>query len=271
LGIRFFNTWDTYGDSARQLNLSSFFGSLFFLQTRFTTVFGSNSPLWSLFNEFWYYVLFPVLICVVLSAKRRSISLLAYAGAAVLTSWILGPALIGFVVWLAGGAIALTPLYFRFGESRRWAANFYTLCAMALAGICLFSARTNQGLLGSDLAVGLSFALLTHGIVQIRATLRPVCLRVARIVAGFSYSLYVLHYPLLLLIRAKLLPTSRWQPNGIHLLWGAGIAIGVVLYAFTIGYITERNTSFVRSLVRRRWELSLCKKVPDIRREFFIP
>jgi peptidoglycan/LPS O-acetylase OafA/YrhL len=67
VGIRFFNDSRIYsvplepfgnGIPANQLNMSSFFGNLFFLQTRFTTVFGSNGPLWSLFNEFWYYVLF---------------------------------------------------------------------------------------------------------------------------------------------------------------------------------------------------------------------
>jgi len=61
LGIRFFSDSGIYsallapfGDSvpAQQLNLSTFFGNLFFLQTRFTTMFGSKGPLWSRFNEF---------------------------------------------------------------------------------------------------------------------------------------------------------------------------------------------------------------------------
>ena len=161
-------------------------------------------------------------------------------------------ALAGFVVWLAGGSIALTPRYFRFGASRGWVATVYTLCAASLTGICLLASRTHHGWLGSDLAVGLSFALLTHGIVQVPATLSMVGLRLAKTLAGFSYSLYVLHFPLLFLIRAKLLPTFRWQPDGMHLLWGAGIATGVVLYAYAIAYITERNTSVVRSWVRRQ-------------------
>jgi hypothetical protein len=89
VGVHFFNHSGIYSAPlvgfdnsipAQQLNLTSFFGSLFFLQTRFTTVFGSNCPLWSLFNEFWYYVLFPLLIAVILSAKRRSITVIPYVG-----------------------------------------------------------------------------------------------------------------------------------------------------------------------------------------------
>jgi hypothetical protein len=66
----------------------------------------------------------------------------------------------------------------------------------------------------------------------------------------------VLHFPLLMLIRAKWLPTSRWQPDGIHLLWGAGIAAEVLLYAFAIAHITEQKTPVVRSWVRRQFASS---------------
>ncbi len=260
VGIRFFNDSGIYsaplqpfGSSvpADQLNLLSFFGNLLFLQTRFTTVFGSNGPLWSLFNEFWYYVLFPILIAFILSVRRRSKLAAAYAGVAIFTAWVLGGALSGFVVWLAGASIALSARYLRFDACHAWASTLYTICAAALAGVCLFASRVSHGWLGSDLAVGLSFALFTHGIVQIPATLSRIILRLAKNLAGFSYSLYVLHFPLLLLIRAKWLPVFRWQPDGMHLLWGAGIATGVALYAYTIAYSTERKTSTVRSWVSR--------------------
>jgi len=48
----------------------AFLGNLFFLQTISAPVYGSNGPLWSLANEFWYYVLFPLLACALDSLFR---------------------------------------------------------------------------------------------------------------------------------------------------------------------------------------------------------
>jgi peptidoglycan/LPS O-acetylase OafA/YrhL len=259
VGSRFFNGGGIYSTPlaglgefipAHQLNISSFFGTLFFLQTRATTVFGSNGPLWSLFNEFWYYLLFPALLLLIFSIPRRLAVLAAYIGVAYLAIWILQGALEGFFVWLAGGAVALTSRYCRFGGSRTWQARCYTIFAAVLTGSCLFLAHAGGGWFGSDLAVGLSFALLTHGLVQLSFPIGAVVRDVAKSFAGFSYSLYVLHFPLLLLIRAKWLPALRWQPDGAHLLGGAGIAAGVLCYAFAVAQITEAKTSAVRSRVR---------------------
>ena len=258
LGIRFFNHSGIYsaplpgfGDDnpAAQFNLSSFFGTLFFLQTRFTTVFGSNGPLWSLFNEFWYYLLFPALLLLIVTNHRRFAPLLGCLAVAYLAIRILDGELGGFLIWLAGGVVALTSRYFRFGGI--WQARGWTLGAAALTGWCLRAAVTGGGWMGSDLAVGLSFALLIHGLVQSGLPLVERGRRFAKSFAGFSYSLYVLHFPLLLLIRAKWMPAYRWEPDAIRLPLGAGLAVGVLLYAFVLAQITEGKTSAVRGWVRR--------------------
>ena len=98
-GFHFFNQNAIYSDPLpafgdavpiQHLNLLSFAGSLLFAQTRFTTVFGSNGPLWSLFNEFWYYVTFPALVWIVLSLKRRSFMAIVYLFMAGIAAWVLG-------------------------------------------------------------------------------------------------------------------------------------------------------------------------------------
>lgn len=48
-------------NSVSGFSATAFLGNLAFLQTVEVPVFGSNGPLWSLANEFWYYVLFPLL------------------------------------------------------------------------------------------------------------------------------------------------------------------------------------------------------------------
>ncbi len=271
VGIRFFNQSGLYsanlvgfgeGIPAEQLNWTTFFGNLFFLQTRFATVFGSNGPLWSLFNEFWYYVLFPLLIAIILTAKRKSASVIGYTGLALIATWIMGPAIPGFILWLAGGCVALTSARIGFSSTRTGLTVLYTVGMGVLTGACLVASRSGVAWIGSDIAVGLSFALWIHGIVQLRFSVSDAALQIAKAFAGFSFSLYVLHFPFLLLIRAKWLPTSRWQPDGVHLLWGAGIAAGALLYAYAISLVTEGKTSAVRSYVRRYFAASGATRAP---------
>ena len=48
--------------SPADLSLTTLAANLVFLQTIVRPTFGSNGPLWSLANEFWYYVTFPFLL-----------------------------------------------------------------------------------------------------------------------------------------------------------------------------------------------------------------
>ena len=50
----------------------AFLGNLFFVQTVAVPVYGSNGPLWSLANEFWYYLVFPLLAVSVWRLTRRT-------------------------------------------------------------------------------------------------------------------------------------------------------------------------------------------------------
>jgi peptidoglycan/LPS O-acetylase OafA/YrhL len=81
-------------------------GNVAFLQTIVVPCFGSNGPLWSLANEFWYYMLFPLGFWVI--AARAGIAT-KLAGAVLLTVlvaflpyWLLQ----GGFVWGAGAAAA---------------------------------------------------------------------------------------------------------------------------------------------------------------------
>ncbi|NDA69085.1 MAG: acyltransferase [Verrucomicrobia bacterium] len=83
-------------------------GNLCFLQTVWTSVFGSNGPLWSLANEFWYYVLFPLGVLSVRgnSGKQRAVSLALGAG---LAGMLPGELTRAGLTWLMGVAMAAIP------------------------------------------------------------------------------------------------------------------------------------------------------------------
>src|SRR5262249_31508269 len=114
---------------------------------------------------------------------------------------------------------------------------------------CMLASRQGSVRFGSDLAVGLGFALLLHGVLQLELPLTGIFFTLAKTFAGFSYSLYVLHFPILLLIRARVI-RSRWQPDMMHLFCGLCICGIVLLYAFVIARLTEGNTSAFRAWIR---------------------
>src|SRR5262249_3506070 len=102
------------------LILPAFLGNLFFLQTIFCATFGSNGPLWSLANEFWYYVLFPVALGAALAWSRfRLRAAVPLTCLAVVVCLLLGIGkLLGFLIWLAGVALVLLRAKVRLRSTR---------------------------------------------------------------------------------------------------------------------------------------------------------
>jgi len=236
----------------QDLTFGTFVGNLFFLQTILCHTFGSNGPLWSLSNEFWYYVLFPLgfgAIAALVGKRFRSAALLIVfaLGASLLLDWAKW---VGFLIWLAG--FALVFLYAKTQiRSRMVAVAALLVSALFLAGI-LFAVRTawNYPYL-NDLAVGLAFTIFLFGVLQVAAgTASAGFAFLAHHSADFSYSLYVLHFPFVLFLRAWIVPTDRWQPRGEHLLTAALAALLTLAYAWCISLVTEKKTGAVRRWIR---------------------
>ncbi len=93
----------------RNLNLQTFLGNVACLQTIFVPGFGSNGPLWSLANEFWYYFLFPAVLLAFWKGVPVAMRVLGL-GATAFLLWLLGgDKLLGFLIWLAGAGVRLLP------------------------------------------------------------------------------------------------------------------------------------------------------------------
>jgi len=262
LGSWFFSAQGIYAHSLsdlgsavplKNLTLGTLVGNFLFLQTILCETFGSNGPLWSLANEFWYYVLFPVALVAGLAwARRRFRMAIPLTCLAIFIGVFVGRSiLIGFLIWLAGCGLVF--LHSKVQVRSRYAALAMLCFFSILAGAALAIARIRQwNPILSDLEVGFVFTLFLFALLQYEVREdSSLYSAVAHRFAGFSYSLYVLHFPFLLFFRSWLVPPERWQPTPIHLLYAASVGAGSLLFAWLVSLVTEARTDMARKWVNR--------------------
>jgi peptidoglycan/LPS O-acetylase OafA/YrhL len=226
-----------------------FLGNLFFLQTTVVPVFGSDSPLWSLANEFWYYLLFPCMMLAIMPLKRMRVRvLMALLFGAVF--WFIGRGfLAGYVIWLLGAGLAMLPAP-SVSRAVRWiAATIYALSFVVLGRI-----MNNLPGINPDLLLGVSTAIFLWLLLGSRAVAaRNFSEKLSRTAASFSYTLYTVHFPVLTFVVALLGLETRWQPDPRHLAAGIGIVCGVIALCYVVASFTEFHTITVRKAIERRF------------------
>lgn len=224
-------------------------GNALFLQTIFVPTFGTNGPLWSLANEYWYYVLFPLIWITIAGSRpwwRRGIlSALAIAGLALIGHGIR----LGFVVWLMGVALRLLPPIPRLAAGGRP----IVVSIVAIVGACgyLLASRVSTNIPGNDLWLGGLFALMLYLVLHdgVRVKRGPIGLAAFQL-ANCSFTLYAVHFPVLALIAAIALGVQRVQPTPANLALATVLAVIVVAFAWLLARVTERHTLLVRNFVR---------------------
>lgn len=237
----------TPGLSAR-MTVVSFLGNLFFVQTILVRDFGTNVALWSLANEFWYYLAFPLLALFFASRLRtgfRILSVILLAGILFFTGAKIAPY---FLIWLFGVGIGLLPR--RFPERIQLAAIGLSLFALAAGGLLLKYQSENR--LPVDIAVSLLFCFLLYCILHRTEDVGESRYRTAaHFFSKMSYSLYVVNLPLLFFASGWLMqPWHRWPNSSFHLFLAAGVALAIFGVAYLFYLCFEANTDHVRRWVR---------------------
>lgn len=204
----------------------------------------NNSPLWSLSSEAFFYVLAPL---VVVAATRRSWLALALSCGLILASlatFVDNRAWTGFglMLWMAG----LLPWFVRLCVS----AVVMVLPVLAVLLLMRFHLlsddRTGEALLAIAFA-----ALLCADFSGVRAPWP----RFGAAMAGFSFSLYLVHMP----IAGAVAQHTGLQglPSGearTYLIYGASITT-MIATGWVFGRLFEARTADLRRAVRRGWSL----------------
>jgi len=224
-----------------------FFGSLFYLQGILTGHFGSNGPLWSLAYEFWYYILFP---CLVLTAVSRKAVYKALYGllSAFLCIFVGKQIVLYFLIWALGFAVHMLPVRkFRFDRVWKWLLPIFVMAPFFGNRFIPF------GSFIADLVIAVAFAAWIYYMKCSMQNSQPSPhLSVwAKRLAGFSYTTYLTHFPLLVWIHGALYALSpvKWQPTAETFMYGVALLIATLIYCWLVSLITERHTDKVRKLM----------------------
>lgn len=222
----------------------SLFGNLFGWQTLAVPVFAGNGPLWSLANESAYYVLFPLLLASA-TAASGGLRLLCAACAGL---WIAlaPPALSGyFLVWLAG--VAGARLRWRLPMAGVWAAWLVFASLAVWLRLYGWNDDLDARALSQDLGYALLFALCLSLVPEERQA--PGWLtRLATPLAAMSFSLYIVHTPLL-----QLMQPAPLDPHATASLLHFGQGLAVLLSGAALFYwLSEAHTLRVRAWLKRR-------------------
>lgn len=255
-GCRFFNAYGLYDrsfsgtvsvvnhDFHQNLTAPIFAVNLAMCQTILGPVFGSNGPLWSLANEFWYYLAGPLLFALFFTRAwwRR----VAGVGVLVAVLWFLPAHIqIYFLVWLLGAG-----LYFL--NSRPRVPLWF---ALPLFLVCFSAARLHllkQAWLG-DFLIAPSFALVINAAACSERRLPARAL--SRKAADFSYSVYLCHFPFLVFGLSAVYQTAGIGLRSVPSVGLLGLFLAtlflIYLWCYGVSLITERQTPRIREGLHR--------------------
>lgn len=243
------------GGAVSFLGLPETLGNIFFVQSLWVSTIGTNTPLWSLAYELWFYVMFPAVLLVCSkkqSGRRRVIAgILLICAAAVA-----GPkVLLLFPIWIAGAAIAWqkSRICHILASLRPATVRLAQLIAVSITcSSAAASSYLDDRLPGSDYIVGAAALLMIAAYVGDDRGMKAPLYRVSQ-AANWSYSLYAYHLPILALIVSFVLPKSagRWQVSPANLGMGMLVLAVVFLCAYSFSRITENQKNGALRILAR--------------------
>lgn len=240
-----------FADDANWANPSEILRAMTFLSESWTTAFPPNSPYWSLSYEVWFYALFAAATYLKGATRWTWLALLAA---------VAGPNILLLMpVWLVGVGLVRLPAARRIPLALAWPSVALAIAALFIAprfamdGFHLLRPAAPWGLGSSlyaltDLALGIALAAGFAGLKTLadRGLILPAWTEpVIRWGANMSFSLYLLHWPLLKLVHMAGLTAGR-SP----LAFAAVIAV-IIAVSGAFAAVTEHKRQVVRGWIER--------------------
>lgn len=225
-------------------SINTLAGNILFLQNTYVPVFGSNAPLWSLKYEWWFYMLYPLMLLVNKKNALLSLLLVALLFGLSIAGWSWGIKLIDevfayFLSWWLGCLSA--DMYAGRIKIPSWV---FILATLFLIYIPLSSKYALGNSVIKDTIIAIGFWGLINLMFMLQANRVSLAfLEKLKPLGDCSYSLYVIHMPVLVMANAIILNnTHNILPKTMVYVWLSIVVIPGL--AYLIHLLVERP--FVR-------------------------
>lgn len=221
---------------------------------------GSNIPLWSLTYEVAYYLVFPAAMVAIWPSSRVWMRMSGAALAALASYHFGSRIMLYFPIWLFGFSLHLLP---QMTWLRRVPSLWRTVAVALFVVGCTCARHTPLGgsLETGDYIVGVAFAI---GLYVLLHDTRPIGDRGyswwATALSQISYTLYVVHMPVLIFLRAAINPGPSWSPSPATMLAEAALTVAMVGYAVAVWFVAERQTDRIRAAIGARSPLAALRR-----------
>lgn len=247
IGSNYFNFNNIYSNSyhlsamnyevTERIGIIPFITNLLMLQTSLGDTLGSNGPLWSLANEWWYYVLFPVIYLILFHKSnllKVSLIIFVICMLLILNNYIF----LYFLIWILGTYI------YKYNTNIKF--PFINLFSFLLLILSFSISRINllDSVILSDFLIALTLVFFINNLINSESKIIFLGKKNS-FLADFSYSVYLFHFPVLLLI-VSILSYFEMGVKSIPNITSYGIfgilIIFVYLFSFIMYLIFEKNT-----------------------------
>ena len=277
IGIRFWNQSGIYTglqgseigsmmwSAVDRLNLQTFLANLFMLQRVTAPSFGSNGPLWSLSYEWWYYMLFAA-VAAFWFDKRLGVRAVCVASTVGMIAFLPLPILAWGAFWAAGVGV------YEYLRRDWWRPPLWL-------GIAFFVASMMANYLSGkiqfpgdsyirDAMVAGGFAVL---LISSQGERPMPFARLSHHLAEFSFSLYLIHFPLVILAVGILHDAFGYQlvssDGWVSFALLGGLMATTILIAYGFSRLTEARTGrfrdFLKGLIERPRDKSVALEPPQ--------